>query len=139
MSNLHAQLQALTEQFTAGVLKALRSASLDDVAAIGATSASRVTRAPRKAEAAPAADAAPAAGRRRKPGRLKRRTPEQLEATLGAVVAFVKKAKDGASSEQIQKALDLDRREVPRVLHMGLEAKSLRRKGEKRATRYFAK
>jgi hypothetical protein len=41
-------------------------------------------------------------------------------------------------SEEIQKSLGLDKRELPRVLRTGLEKKVLRSKGQKRATRYFA-
>jgi hypothetical protein len=50
----------------------------------------------------------------------------------------VKGKKEGLSSEQIQKSLRLDRREVPRVLSTGLAKKNPRKQGQTRATKYFA-
>ena len=41
-------------------------------------------------------------------------------------------------SEDIQKALKLDKREMPRVLEEGLTKKALKSKGQKRATVYSA-
>jgi hypothetical protein len=44
----------------------------------------------------------------------------------------------GLRSEQIQKSLGLDKRELPRVLRTGIAKKALKSKGQKRATIYFA-
>ncbi len=84
-----------------------------------------------KAKAAPKAKA--------KSGRLPRRSPEEIAQGVDAIVALLKKHPDGKRSEEIKKALGLDVREMPRLLHTGLEAKKLKSKGEKRATVYFAK
>lgn len=42
-------------------------------------------------------------------------------------------------AEEIRKFLNLDVREVPRVLKHGVETKKLRSKGTKRATTYFVR
>jgi len=44
----------------------------------------------------------------------------------------------GVRSEEIQKATGLSRKEIPLIIKKALQAKSIRRKGAKRATRYFA-
>lgn len=54
------------------------------------------------------------------------------------VIAFVGNSSgDGASAEAIRRELKLDRREVPKLLAMALDAKRIRRTGAKRGTRYF--
>jgi len=77
----------------------------------------------------------PAPGRA-KGGRLARRSPADIAKTLGQIVALVKTKKAGLRSEEIRKALKLDVREVPRVLKEGLAKKTLKSKGQKRATVY---
>jgi hypothetical protein len=54
-------------------------------------------------------------------------------------VDLLKKNPKGLRSEEIQKATGADARELPRVLAYGLEAMALTKKGEKRATVYWAK
>jgi hypothetical protein len=56
----------------------------------------------------------------------------------GVVTALKATRGKGLRSEQIQKALGVDKRELPRVLKTGLTKKVLRSKGQKRATQYFA-
>lgn len=76
---------------------------------------------------------------RAKGGRLARRSQQQIEATLAKVIAAVKKSKSGLRAEEIRKQLQLDVREVPRVLKEGLKTKKLKAAGQKRATTYSAK
>ena len=71
-------------------------------------------------------------------GRLPRRSPEEIQKTLGAIVTLLKSKKAGLRSEQIRDALELDKRELPRVLGEGLKTKKLKSKGQKRATIYSA-
>jgi hypothetical protein len=54
------------------------------------------------------------------------------------VVALVKKNKNGLRAEQIRSELDMQPKEMPRVLKEGLSHKVLRATGQKRATTYFA-
>ena len=140
MSNLRSALAALADDFASSVLAAVRDASLDDL--LGEMSGAPPRRGPGRPRGSSAPASAPAAPRSpaatRKPtGRLPRRSPEEIARTLTQVVAIVKKS-TGMRSEEIQKALKLDKREVPRVLFEGLRSKKLKKKGQKRATIYSA-
>ncbi len=74
-----------------------------------------------------------------KSGRLARRSAEQIAKTVDQVVVLVRKSKTGMRSEEIKKALGLDRREVPRILKTAVADKKLKAKGQKRATVYTAR
>lgn len=130
-TSLRASLNDLANRFAEGVLTAVRTASLDDLLAeSGARGGLRARGDGGAGQSNP---------RRRQAGRLARRSAEQIAQTLGRVVAVVKASKGkGLRAEEIRKTLDLDVREVPRVLKEGLRTKSLRSKGQKRATTYFA-
>lgn len=130
MSNLRQTLDSLAQQFADGVLNALRSASLEDLQAEAAGGRRHGL----------GGGAQPDPLRRARAGRLPRRSHEEIEATLAKVIAAVKATKaKGLRAEEIREALDLDRREVPRVLKEGLKTKRLRVKGQKRASTYFAR
>ena len=128
MRTLHAQLNDLANTFAASVLLAVRRVPLEDL--LGETGRERRS-APRGAQRAPAAA-------RSKGGRLARRSLEDIAKTLASIVALLKGKKAGLRSEQIRAALKLDKREMPRVLKMGIAKKSIRSKGKKRSTTYFA-
>lgn len=89
------------------------------------------------AKKATAKKAAPAVDKAKAP-RLARRTDEQISASLTRVVEYLADKTDGRRAEDIRAALDLDVREVPRILKEGIETKALRSQGQKRATTYFA-
>ena len=133
--SLKEALQTLALNFADEVLAAVRSASLEELLWEGDTS-SASARAPRAASARAASPKGKAA-KAPKSGRLPRRSPEQLMAAVDDVVSLLKKHKDGLRSEEIRKALDMDVREVPRVIQHGIANKSFKvLHGEKRATTY---
>ena len=143
MSNtsLQSALHDLASNFADAVLTAVRSASLQEL--LAGSSAVEPRRSPGRPRGSAATKSAPTTARAsapvRKPaGRLRRRTPEEIAKSLAQVVALVKTKDTGLRSEEIQKALKLDKREVPRILHEGLRGKKLKKKGEKRATVYSA-
>lgn len=71
--------------------------------------------------------------------RLARRTPAEILAVVGKVTTLLRN-KGEMRSEQIRKALDLDVREVPRVLKEGIATGAFRiTGGEKRSTTYGMK
>lgn len=137
MSNLHARLRDLASTFADDVLAAVRTASLDELT-------SGAPRGPARPRAQLAGgggmpDPLGAKPRTTKGGRLARRSSEDIQKTLGLVVAALKGTKGkGMRAEEIRKFLNLDVREVPRVLAEGLMAKKLRSKGQRRGTTYFA-
>lgn len=157
MSNLRSALNTITSQFIDNVLAAMRSASLQDIAAeTGARSAPKSSTAPaapkrragRKpaavAEAAAPAAEAPAKGRggrssARKGGRLARRSPEDLAKVVDQIVAVLEKHPDGLRAEEIRAAIGVSAKELPRPLGDALDGKRITKKGQKRATTYFAR
>jgi hypothetical protein len=136
MSNLRSHLQDLAHTFAEEVLAAIRRANLEELVSDSPRS-TRGRRSPGRPRMAHAG-VATAAPKRARAGRLARRSLDDIVKTLAQVVSLVKAKKEGLSSEQIQKSLRLDKRELPRVLSTGLAKKNLRKKGQKRATRYFA-
>ena len=131
MTTLRSTLNDLASSFAEAVVAAIRGASLGDFSTEGGVRSGRRGR-PRR----PASSSRPA---RRPGGRLARRSPEEIAAVVDKVRGLVRGKKDGLRAEEIQRALGLDRRELPRVLRTGLSSKKLRKVGEKRATRYFAR
>jgi hypothetical protein len=132
MNSLRSRLDSLASSFATEVVRAIQSASLEDLLSeVGGK------RGPGRSQPAVATASSPI--RARRTGRLPRRTAEDIKGTLDKVHGLLKSKKDGLRAEQIRKALRLDVREMPRVLKEGLAAKKLTSKGQKRATTYFAK
>jgi hypothetical protein len=139
MSTLRTALNDLASNFADAVLAAIRGASLQELLAeSGGAPPRRGPGRPRGSSTKSAPTAARSSARAHKPaGRLRRRTPEEVAKSLAQVVALVRKS-TGMRTEEIQKALKLDKREVPRILHEGLKGKKLKKKGQRRATVYSA-
>ena len=134
MSTLRSQLDSLASSFASAVVRAIQSASLEELLTeVGGK------RGPGRSPAPPAPSSTAQAPRPRKPGRLPRRSPDDIKATLDKIHGLLKSSKGGLRAEQIRAALKLDAREMPRVLKEGLASKKLTSKGQKRATTYFAR
>jgi hypothetical protein len=131
MSNLRSRLADLASSFTDSVIDAIRGTSLEEL--LSESGARGKTRQP---EAMPRT---PARAARTASGRLPRRSADDIATELDKIVALVQKHKDGLRAEQIRTELDMQAKELPRVLKEGLNSKRLRSKGQKRATTYFAK
>lgn len=132
MSNLHSQLASLATSFANAVLQAIKGAPLEELLSESSAPSAR----PRREQ--PNGAPRPAAARTRSPGRLKRRSPEDIASALDQVVALVKKNKGGLRAEQIRDQLNMQAKEMPRILKEGLAKKQLKSRGQKRATTYFA-
>lgn len=129
-TNLRAQLAALADTFADAVLAAIRSASIEDLQAESGPA--------RRGARQPRGGTTTGNPKTTKGGRLARRSPEDIAKVLAQVVALVKKIKTGLRAEEIRKALNLDVREMPRVLREGVAKRVLTSKGQKRATTYSA-
>jgi hypothetical protein len=163
MTTLRSQLTALAQSLADAVLAAIKGSSLQEFlgerkAGMGRsgrpTATGREHRAARsrpgrqkpgsKVRSVPSASTDGQDGETRgphgrpKPGRLRRRSPEEIAKAVDLVAKLVKSHPKGLRSEEIRKKLGLDVREVPRILREGVAAKRLRSKGQKRATTYFA-
>jgi hypothetical protein len=124
----------LAETFVSGVLSAVRSASLEDLASEtgSARPAGRTAAAPKAAAAAPAVKA-----RRGRGGRLKRRTPEDIAQVIEHIVSLLRANANGLRAEEIRAKLGLSAAELPRPINEALASRTITKTGEKRATRYF--
>ena len=112
----------------------MRDRMTNALSALGATGGSGDTEVRRGRPAK-----APKTGKKAKSeGRLPRRSLEEIQAVVADVVKLVAKHPDGLRSEIIRAELDLDVREVPRVLKEGVAMGALKSHGQKRATVYFA-
>ena len=147
--SLKNRIEALAEEFSAGILAAIRSASLEEILSEGSRShAAPRASAPRASivAAAVASSSSPAEPKRgpgrpkgKKTGRLARRSPEQIAQVVESIVVALKKQKAGMRSEQLQKLLSLDKKEISGPLNEALEGKKITKKGQRRATTYFAR
>lgn len=86
------------------------------------------------AEAAAKAPAAPKAAKRAKGGK---RDPEEIVRMADAVLGFIKK-NPGKGVEEIGKAMGIATAELKLPILKLVEKKAVSRKGQKRATKYFA-
>ena len=131
MSSLKTRLDSLASTFATEVVRAIQSASLEEL--LGEVGG--VRRGPGRPNGS---TAAPRPRGARKGGRLARRSADDIAKTLERVVALVKRHKNGMRAEQIRTVLRMQAKEMPRVLKEGLSKKMLKSKGQKRATTYFA-
>jgi hypothetical protein len=130
MSDIKTDLHALAGDFVEAMLVRLRQATLTELLGDDA---------PRPREPAVGASRIHLAAKAKKSGRLARRSQDQILASAGKVAELLRKSGGGLRAEQIQKSLDLDKRETPRVLREGVKAGILSKKGQKRATVYTVK
>lgn len=133
-SSLRSALDSLAASFTRGLLAAIRTASIEELTG-GQTTRGKGRPAAHGGGGQPKPLSVPVSRGKRSNGRLARRSPEQLQAVLAKVVGVVRQT-TGMRAEEIQKRLRMDRRELPRVLKLGLETKKLRKKGVQRSTMY---
>jgi hypothetical protein len=143
MTTLKSKIATLADSFAAEVLAAIRSSSLEEIlsgggSGGGAAPARRGPGRPRKADAG-AAMAAPKPAKRGKGGRLARRSPADIERVVGLIVGKLGEHKAGLRSEQLQKVLKLDKKEITGPLNQALAAKKITKKGQKRSTTYFTR
>ena len=149
-SSLRSRLGELANEFSASVLDAIRGASLEELLSESAGTRSRgqsVAAAPRArqarrvpAKAAPAAPAAPSApAAKRRGGRLARRSSGDIAGVVASIVGLLKASPAGLRAEEIRAKLGLQAKELPRPLKEGLDAGTLSKTGQKRATTYFAR
>jgi hypothetical protein len=142
MPNLRDSIHHLAQSFATGVLHAIRGASLEDI--LGESSGPKRSpgRPPSQRGLGRPSAVAPAfsAAKPSKPSkRLARRSADDISKVAGDIVSLVKKHKSGLRAEQIRAQLGIAKREWMRPLEFALSSKRIAKKGEKRATTYFAK
>jgi hypothetical protein len=125
---LQSQLASLADSFANSVLDAIRSTSLEEL----------LSETPPRSPEGRRATTTPKAPRGSASSRLRRRSAADIAEALGQIVALVKGHRDGMRAEEIRAELNMQSKEMPRVLAEGLAKRKLKKKGQKRATTYFA-
>lgn len=139
--SLKSRLSDLAASFADEVIAALQRTSLHELIGSEAGSGSgngrqsRIVSRQATAAVSPSAQAKPA----RTPGRLPRRSPDEIAKALDRMISLLKKHKDGLRAEEIRANLGMEPKEMPRILKEGVSTKKLSSKGQKRATTYFAR
>jgi hypothetical protein len=125
MSTLRSTITDLASRFATDLLQAMRNMSLDELMAEVGRDGRRAAR-------------GGAAPKRGAGGRLPRRSAADIEAVVNDIVGLLQKNPKGLRAEQIREALRLDAKELPKPLSEALADKRITKKGQKRATTYFA-
>jgi hypothetical protein len=134
-SQLQNRIAALAASFVDSVLDQVKSSSLEDLVGAGG-SGSRGARGHRASAARTSSlSSAPVTPA----GRLRRRSAEDIAKVLEVVVSLLGSRKNGLRAEQIRTELNLQAKELPRILRQGLARKKIRAAGQKRATTYFVR
>jgi hypothetical protein len=138
MSSLRTAIESLASQFAAGVLAAVRGASLEDILDAGGP-ARRGPGQPRKSVGSVNGAASPvsAPARRARGGKRLRRSAKDIASTAAQIVAHIGKHPKGIRGEQVRKDLGIAKNHWMNPLGMALDSKKIRKTGEKRATLYF--
>ncbi len=136
---LHATINSLAAEFAHELLRALRGASLDEIIAetAGGHKAARGPGRPARGHGTARAHAA-AAPRASRGGKRVRRSANDLAQVVEKIISLVKSHKKGINAEAIRASLKLPRKQLPRPIAMALASKKIKKKGQKRATMYFA-
>jgi hypothetical protein len=137
-TSLQSTLNDLAASFANSILQAIRGMSLNDLNQ--ANGQVRTNGRPALVSKTITAETSTPSAKKpaRANGRLARRSPADIAAALGQVVALLKKNKAGLRAEQIRAELKMQAKEMPSVLKEGLTTKALKSKGQKRATTYFS-
>ena len=135
MSNhIDARIEAKVSEFVAELSALDRKAALDSLnQALGGNVAAR------RGPGRPRGTVVASAGRRRgRPGKGQKRTGAELEALTAQLLAAIKKA-PGNRIEQVGAAMGVPTKELALPIRKLLADGAIRKKGQKRATAYFAK
>jgi hypothetical protein len=134
MPNLENAIQSLASTFAINVLTALRGASITELLSIaGSGSGSGSGNGAKRSVVV-----APPKATAKRGGRLARRSNVDLSAMVSQIVSTLAQHETGLRSEELRAMLGVDKKELPRPLKEGLASGSISKKGQKRATVYFA-
>jgi hypothetical protein len=137
-TSLHAHIADLAADLAASVVAAIRGASLLEILGEPTGGPPRRGLGRPRGSSNKTSNGERTAPTRKKGGRLRRRSLEEITKALENVVALVKTKKEGLRAEQIRAELTMEKKELPRVLKEGIAKKLLKTTGRKRATTYLA-
>ena len=135
------RIQKAADLFVESICEIVSTATLEDITESALAKAVegpiRAAVRTRVAKPMPAPKAAPKALPAKAGARLKRRSPEEIEALVKSISGLLKK-KGPMRAEHIRSELGMQSKELPKLLKQGLKDKLLKSKGERRATEYTA-
>ena len=143
-SEVRAIAASFADQLADAIVNLVRASSIVEVLGSGASGGS----APRGKAAAASSAASPsrAASKALAPkaragrgGKRVRRSASDIDSAVEAIVSTLKGAKEGLRAEQIRERTGAARKDLPLAIKKALADKKITKKGEKRATTYFAK
>ncbi|MCU0654676.1 MAG: hypothetical protein MUF64_05110 [Polyangiaceae bacterium] len=148
MANIETTIQKIAQNFVQEVVKALVGSSIEEFAQLAHKGGGRAARsapaAPKPAKRgrpAKAEKAEKASARGRKPAKRNRRSSEEIEVIKNKVIECIRDSVEehpnGISVSEIAKAIREDIEDITRPIHQAVEAGQIKKKGEKRLTRYF--
>jgi hypothetical protein len=142
MATLRSTIAQLANDFAAGVLDAVRGASLAEILSESSGGGRRArgrTGRPGVVDGVAVRSAIGSGrGRRGRGGRLSRRSADDIAEMVDRIASLLERHPRGLRAEQIRDALGVQSKELPRPLAEGLARKRLTKHGQKRATTYFA-
>jgi hypothetical protein len=124
--NLEKTIAELAAKFAGGVLHAIRGASLEEILSS-------------KAHEPPPGKASGRARAARAPSARVRRTAGDIDGMVERIVTALKAEPGGLRAEQLRERLKVAREELPKPIIVALSSKRITKKGQKRATTYFAR
>jgi hypothetical protein len=132
MSTLRDSIQDLAQNFASLVVTAIRNASIQDI--LAESSGEKLKPGRPLGKRGPGRPKGSTSSKR-----LPRRSAKDIAGVADGIVSLVKKHKGGLRAEQIRAELGIAKKEWARPLELALASKKLTKKGEKRATTYFAR
>ncbi|HZU81520.1 MAG TPA: hypothetical protein VE987_01325 [Polyangiaceae bacterium] len=132
-TSLRQRLNELAASFASTVLGAIRGASLEDLLAESSKNGRRT------GQRAAGGDGAAMRAPRRRPGRLPRRSADDIAKVVERILGLLQQNPKGLRAEQIRDALGLQAKELPRPLKEALDTGRVAKSGQKRATTYTLK
>lgn len=142
-SEVRAIAASFADQLADAIVNLVRASSIVEVLGSGASggSAPRGKAAAASSAASPskAASKALAPKRAGRGGKRVRRSASDIDSAVEAIVSTLKGAKEGLRAEQIRERTGAARKDLPLAIKKALADKKITKKGEKRATTYFAK
>lgn len=123
-SSIQESMTAISGDIAEVVMEAIRELSLDDLMGSVVGGRSKAT--------------AKSSSKKSSGGKRIRRSAEALQEVAEQIASFVRKHKDGVSAEQIREELGIERKDIPLPIAEALGQKLISKRGQKRATMYFA-
>ena len=136
MSNIHDQIASRIKAFATELEELVRKAAIDAVTQSLGAGPSAPRSAPVRAAAAPAASAPKASPRRAASSKGGKRPPEELAAMVIKAGDWIK-SNAGHGVEEMARSLGVQTKELALPIAKLLKNKTIKKRGQKRATKYY--